>query len=184
MLIIAGADYVGKTTLAQACVKRLNDMGYPHMYQHLTRPPECFDYFMGYLEKASKHSVWDRFHIDNLAYRACDKHPTQMTPTGYRLIDAHLKLMCSFVVVLVGTENVIKQRAEKRGADEMYDLKHILQVNDEFCALGRHEPYIMRDQLYEPTIDLVVDVSNNHDHSETVVAMYREHFDACMSYLG
>jgi thymidylate kinase len=163
MLVIEGADVVGKTTLSRGLVPHLNQRGFQHMYMHLDRPPTCFDYYRGYLDKMSVHTVWDRFHLSNVVYRCLDGYPTGMTPMKYSLVDAQLRLIGGFVVVLYASdERTIEERwARKANAQfEMYDLEHAFKCNELYRVAIRDGRLMMRGGCYRTTVDFSIDVSS------------------------
>ncbi len=128
MLIIEGADLVGKTTLAQNMLKHapLRDRGY--VYKHFTRLPDGFHRFWGYVDNAVQRCVQDRFHMSEVAYAwARGDKKTYLTPELYRLVEAHLALLGAFTVVVTADSNVIKSRWRE---GEMYDQELVLRVNE------------------------------------------------------
>ena len=169
MLIFAGADLVGKTTITKAAVKLLNEeFDLPHMYMHLGRPPESFDYYGQYMDMCSVATVWDRFHIDCLPYRACDDHLVTMTPLKYSLVDASITMLGGRRVVVTADEEVIRTRHSQRD-DDLYSLDHILKVNQEFASLVTNGNYMMRGDLYRPIIEDVIHIDKHeYDVNECV----------------
>lgn len=122
MLIIEGADLVGKTTLAHKLVKELDG----HVYKHFSRLPESFDYFWGYVENAVTHSVQDRFHMSEVPYALCRGEEPRVR--NYEMLSAYLRChCCAFTVVLYAEDRLIEERyvAER----EMYDLSQVLSAN-------------------------------------------------------
>lgn len=155
MLIIEGADLVGKTTLQKECVRLLNLRGLPHMPMHLTRPPANFDYYRGYLQLISRDTVWDRFHLSSLAYRQCDDHECSMTPLKYSLVDAKIRQMPGFIVLIVGEEKTIRQRFQSRG-DTMYSVEHIVSVNRAFERMIVTRDVSVRGRDYRFDVDYIM----------------------------
>lgn len=153
MLIIEGADLVGKTTLAKACLKILNDAGESHMMAHLSRPPKSFDGYRGYLDRLATCTVWDRFHLSELAYRACDDYPMCTTPLKYELVDAAIRQRGGYVVCVIGDNNVIADRYAEC-SDDMYGLEHIKRVNEVFENMYKMDPWFsVRGQDFRYHVD-------------------------------
>jgi hypothetical protein len=147
VLVISGADLTGKTTFATECVRLLQELGWSHMLHHLSRPPASWDYHKNYVERMCVASVWDRFHLDSLAYRQCDEHPCSMTPLKWDLIEAEFRLRCGFQVILLASPEQIEARHKERG-DNMYDLEHIQRVNLAFIQMCNDLPTRVRDEDY------------------------------------
>lgn len=173
MLVISGADLVGKTTFVDACVKLLQNRGLQHMKMHLSRPPASFDYYMDYVDKMSVTTVWDRFHLDSLAYRQHDDHECQLTPLRWDLVQAEFIRTCGYQVVLVAREEAIRRRYAERG-DTMYGLDHILRVNEAFRKIcdGLRSTVRVRGAEYRYRIDEDGDVEDELITPESVVANY------------
>lgn len=137
MIIIEGSDLVGKTSFAKALLnhKALSSSGY--IYKHFSRLPTSFDFCAGYMNNASKNSVQDRFHMSEPVYSLIRRESeSALTPEKYRLVDAHLRLLGAYTVVITCKESLLSDRMR---ADEMYDLDQILQVNREFSSAVTHD---------------------------------------------
>jgi thymidylate kinase len=165
MIIFDGCDLAGKTTMARAAVAALQEAGFPHMYMHLDRLPNngAWDYYRGYTDLMSAFTVWDRFHLSELAYRSQDDRPTGMTPAHYELVDAALTMVGGFVVVVVAHPDVIKVRHAKRKED-MYKLDHILKVNEWYTGLVNSNLASLcecRGVSYRPKVHYVICVDRD-----------------------
>lgn len=143
MLIIEGSDLAGKTHLSKACVTILNESGYGHVYQHLSRLSMNFDRYHGYCDLAGRWQVRDRFHLSELAY--CDARikcgsPERWltTPEQYRLVDGMLRQYGAYTVVLTVDHNELVRRFTAEG-DDMYDINIIAAANDSYMELSRNE---------------------------------------------
>lgn len=177
MLIVSGGDLVGKSTFVRHAYERLDELGFRHMPHHLTKPPASFDYYKGYLELVSPHTVWDRFALDCLPYRNLDEHPCTMTPMKWSLVEAACKRAGGFQVVMyAGDDDTIRKRfkANRPGETHMYPLEHALRVNDEFRRMRSHSTYTMRGLHYRVAIDAVIDT--DMDPVDPVIDLYIEHF--------
>lgn len=164
MLVIEGGDLVGKSTLVKRAVERLNARGWPHMPMHLTRPPEDFDYYQGYVDKMSLETVWDRFHLSCLAYRRHDDRRCSMTPLKYELVDAAHRMLGGMVIVVTASAAVIEARYARRG-DAMYDLPHTLDVNQTFIDMTGLRWITVRDAEYQYHIDASIFIKDESDES-------------------
>jgi|SRR6185437_838176 len=173
MIVVSGADLVGKTTFCQKLVERLQDDTFcmPHMLHHLSRIPKWFDAYHDYIDRMCVTSIWDRFHLDELAYRFCDDRSTQMTPLKWDLVQAEFKRRCGFQVVIYASAQHIEERFRARG-DSMYNLEHILKVNDTFMGMVSKGTIIVRDQPYIVNVDMLGKVTEG-DLIERVARAYR-----------
>jgi len=176
ILIVSGGDLVGKSTFCRAALAAINDCGLPHMAAHLSRPPACFDYYGGYLEMIRPHVVYDRFHLDALAYRKCDDHESSLTPLKYDLVDAAIREACGFIVLVTADEATVRERHAQRG-DDMYDIEHIVMVNSVFNQMAEDldGTFVMRDMQFRYRIDAVVsDQSCWKDVIDAYVSRFEE----------
>lgn len=130
MFILEGADLVGKTTLAKRILERpvMQHRGYT--YAHLSRPPCGFDHYWDYIGMMNRHVVQDRFHMGELVYRSVLKQDTPLTPYMIRLIDAQLRLIGAYTVIVIATRDMIKARAKQRA--EPLDVEQIIRINDAY----------------------------------------------------
>lgn len=138
MLILEGADLVGKTTLAKRLEKRLNELGWPHTYSHMSKLPTAWRgprWCQNYLDAARPYAVQDRFHLSEPLYAAA--RGERPLVEDYELLDDCLRQQFgAFVVVVSASEELIGQRwhseVEAKGREEMYKLGQILAVNRDF----------------------------------------------------
>lgn len=129
MLIIEGPDCVGKTTLALKLVAQLNELGFPHVYQHMTRLPECWrvDPTTNYERLMNAFVVMDRFHMSEPIYAtACGRKP-MLDPATYSKIDKRLRAVGAYTFVITSTSQAIAERYEAKR--EMFDLAVVQNVN-------------------------------------------------------
>lgn len=145
MLIFEGADCVGKTTLANAAVYAIQEKGVPAVYQHMTKPPECFHRYYGYINLALTPVVKDRFHMsENIYCIARGEQPTIPAPV-YKLLDAHFRLLGAYTVIIDAPDNVICQRLEE-STDEMYSSDIVLKAAAEYRkVINSHSDYHYMD---------------------------------------
>lgn len=142
MLIIEGADCVGKTTLQKEFVKRLNAANMPHVPHHLSRLPDSFDRYHGYKRLCNTTGVFDRFHMSEIAYqygRREELGSYGLTTEKYRQVDGMLRLHGSYVVVLSmepsDAPELLQQRWDQ--SREMYDQALVLHVNEWYDTVSR-----------------------------------------------
>ena len=137
MIIVEGTDLVGKTTLCQELVKRLNAPGLSPMgyqYQHFTRLPNGFDHYWSYVARMSRRIVCDRFHDSDLAYchaRGEGEGASLLFGLRCQLVDAKFRLHGGLKFLVTASHDVIEHRFKERG-DDMYKLDVILAANDWF----------------------------------------------------
>lgn len=125
---------MGKTTLAKKLLKHplLQD----HVYAHFSRLPPGFDYYWDYLDRASVRVVQDRFHMSEPVYAKARGDQTRLTPEVYRLVDARLRLLGSYTVVITADPALIRTRWRE---GEMYPIDKVLSVNQMFMQIVSRE---------------------------------------------
>jgi thymidylate kinase len=137
MFIIEGSDCVGKTTIANKIVDAVNARDiFPAYYQHMTRPPRCFNFRDHYIEMMSKFAVMDRFHLGALAY-----HPDGTLPVdALRWVETKLWQYRS-VILVVHCSNSDKYRQKLLDhnihREEMFDIETLLKANAMYNAIAR-----------------------------------------------
>lgn len=176
MIVVSGSDLCGKSTLVKRVTELLQDRGYSHMAHHLSRPPATWDYHLNYVERMCINSVWDRGHLDSLAYRAHDDHECSMTPLKFDLVEAAFRQQCGFQVVLIAAEAAIKDRFAQRG-DPLYDVEHIIKVNESFKEMLFDSEFACRGQSYVTRVDIGGDVSTGEVTPERVVDAYVKRYE-------
>ena len=140
MLILEGADLVGKTTLAQTLLKTpwMSSQGY--VYRHLSRLSESFDRYGGHCMMAARLTVQDRFHMSDIVYHQVRKEEQRFTPETYRAVDGFLRGFGAYTVLIVCEDNDMLVRRLRDG--EMYNPEQILHANHLYGQLvGLNEPY-------------------------------------------
>jgi len=154
MLIIEGADLVGKTTLAKALTKQLNELGWPHVYQHLSRLPTCWrEKTVGnYSRLMNAYAVRDRFHMSEPLYAAARGEEPMLSPGQYRSVDEEVKSHGGYIIVVTADPELIERRYAEHAAREMYSLDKVLEVNEGFVAMANGG----WDNYVNPLMDLHV----------------------------
>jgi hypothetical protein len=128
MIVIEGADLVGKTTLCEALLKdqRLSRAGF--VYQHLGRLSPNFDHWLDYDKLMGPCMVRDRFHMSEVVYAGVTDRPSSMCPEAYRVVDAKLRLLGALVVTCYVEPWTVEYRL-KRSPQEPFNLEQIQHVN-------------------------------------------------------
>lgn len=133
---------MGKTTLCKTLTQRLNNLNYPHQYCHFTRLPDAHDRCDDYVSRISPIVVQDRFHMSEVAYVYGRNNPNENVPVltcdKVRWVDACLRGVGAFTVLLTANEDVITSRFQSRG-DDMYKLDVIHRANECFIMLAQRE---------------------------------------------
>ncbi len=138
MIIIEGADRVGKSTLAQKIVKELNQLGWPHIVQHLGRPPESWR-----PEAVSMHSrlmspyvVRDRLYMSEPVYcSVCPGRTPLLSPKDTAQLNQLSKSYCGHTIVVAADEVVLRCRLSAK-EDELYGVDSVLAVNRAFSEIA------------------------------------------------
>lgn len=136
MLIIEGPDCVGKTTLAHTLNKGLADLGY--VYSHFTRLPYGFDRYWGYIERMSRRIVQDRFHLSEIVYAEARGDVSPLTPEMYNLVDARLRMLGGFTVLITADEELLRKRFSPH--NQMFDLTRTLLTAEKYRHLDTEFP--------------------------------------------
>lgn len=136
MIIIEGADLVGKTTFCHALMVRLNELGWPHVYRHMGKPPDCWKYdpVACYNRLSSPYIVQDRFYLSELVYAPLRDASPHITLSHCAAIRRHLRSLCAFMVVVTADPVLIRQRYNR---PEMFGLDKVLDANERFCRAAR-----------------------------------------------
>jgi hypothetical protein len=132
MLIIEGADLLGKTTLCRRLLAELPG----HEYAHLSRPDPGFDHFWGYMGRCSPQLVQDRFHMSEAAYAMATARGSMLTPEVYRLVDGQLRSMGAYTVLLTAHDELLRRRCLEADRPEMFDTDTIVRANGWFGKLS------------------------------------------------
>lgn len=165
MLILEGADLTGKTTYAGTLIKHLNSLGWPHIYQHLSRPPKCWNKqaMENYRRIMSPYIVQDRFAMSGVVYRAMDGEPCDINSSQYSYLTRQRHI---FTVIITCEPLLLEQRWERLvhndgGRVEMYGLRQVLKVNEMYRELVLSGG---RLGAYECSFDLAIHCTANHSY--------------------
>lgn len=185
MLILEGADGLGKTNFAQRCVDyAATKPEWPAViYSHFTRLPPHWDYYRNYLPYITPYTVMDRFHMSEIVYGTVHRGSTKIDEQKLRLLDAQCDLVGTYTVVFVAPsdehmrELFLKSESER---PEMYQLDTVLKVNSLYETITRGYPVRSSDDRLRPRYDTTVFVSPGHYASDVLVQTV---VDAWMSRL-
>lgn len=136
MLIVEGTDGIGKTTLCQRLLCELQESR-PYVYRHLSKLPVCWKWPGSYWEHIARHVVQDRFHMSEIVYRIVRNEQQRLTPEMYRLLDARLRLVGAFTVVIVASKDVIAREHEKR--DNIHTLEQHYVADHKYRDIINYE---------------------------------------------
>lgn len=136
MIIVEGADLVGKTTLCKELVRRSS---FDLAYNHLSRLPESFHRFYDYLELIKPSNVFDRFHMSEIAYIAARREKQGSTNFAwYAAIDRMIIDAAGMIIIVTADEPLIRSRMRD---DEMYDMDTILRANEAFLTMATENEF-------------------------------------------
>jgi thymidylate kinase len=133
MLIVEGSDLVGKTTLCEELLRRLDAKKFPHIMSHFGRLPDGWDYYWSYLPRISRYIVQDRFHMSEIVYRNARQEPSLLMPEVYRLLDAAVRKVGALTVVVTASEDVLLGQIETR--EEEHSPEQIMRANANFLQI-------------------------------------------------
>lgn len=139
MIIVEGADKVGKTTLVKAIVHELNSLGWPHIPMHLGKIPDCWrhDPVSAHARLMQPYVVWDRLYMSEPIYSSIElgRHSV-LTSSCVNLLDHTARMYCGHVIVLSADEAVLRSRLECC-PDEMHKVEQVLMANRAFDVVAR-----------------------------------------------
>lgn len=156
MLIIEGPDLVGKTTLAHKIVKQMQALhDRPTVYQHFSRLPKSWDHYRHYIPYITPRTVMDRFIISELVYGKVCRNTQSIDAETLRLLEARLAMVGSMTIVITSTPDFLARQWRDRKREEMYELEHVIAVNEEYtrvlASVSYDVHYIVRDQFVDDT---------------------------------
>lgn len=146
MLIVEGSDLVGKTTLCKKLRSRLLKRQCFTNSIHMDILPSDWEYEQ-YLPLIHPWTVCDRFHLSEIVYGRLLRRQILFSPRDCVMIEACLRLMGAFVIVLSEDRSTIERRWKERREEEKYKLRDILRVND-FFRSRRYDPFDVRVDMF------------------------------------
>jgi thymidylate kinase len=143
MIILEGADCVGKTTLQSRILDFIRARtDYPVVPAHFGRLPSKWDYYWDYLPHINRFTVMDRFVLSEMAYGSVLRGGHRLSEP--RLLQAELSRVGSVTAVLYASDpSVIKDRYSKER--EAFPLEGVLRVNEWYRAYLRQTQPITVD---------------------------------------
>lgn len=132
MLVIEGADCLGKTTAA----KRLAEMMGVE-YRHMGRPGPKFGFTAAEYLSMYHEGVQDRFHLGGLIWHGVSQ--TGLTGRKLREVDSALYARGVFTVVMRHADSNVYDHMLRRSAKrELFDRDTIISANERYHTLVRH----------------------------------------------
>lgn len=133
MVVIEGADHVGKTTIAKRLASYLG-----FRYRHLSKPEEDFNFFKGFFDLSSPKTVWDRFHLGQLVYGRRLGYHDYLHQSMMDQLVMDLRNQQVFTLIVVDDEERLKLRLKEKAkkSGEMFSDEEILIANREFRTLS------------------------------------------------
>lgn len=176
MIIIEGPDSVGKTTLAKK-LEAHGDVFPAHAYRHFSRLRADRDPVWFYERHCDVDDVIDRFHMSEIVYAVCRGEAPVMTPLGYQLIDAMIRLRCGFIVVVTCDTHVLHKKMKKDRRDQMYDSDFNHEVNETFINLANDRRISQLADYMPVSIDYHIHLSEvvpwpSDAHIQEIVRLY------------
>lgn len=171
MLIIEGADRIGKTTLAKDIAKELDVP-----YMHCGKPPAGFDPVWWYLEPdIGTFHVCDRFHLGYLVYQTIEGS-MKRTPNEQVLLDSLLThSLQAFTVVLCADPRLIQERWT---SEEMFSCDHVLRANSMFADMDHPDRWTIGGVRFRLKVDLHIRIGYDDKHASAfkgnILEAYKE----------
>lgn len=148
MIIVEGADRVGKSTLCGVLHQRI--LGSAIVPFGLL--PDDWDFYFSYLPKMGYWNIWDRGHWSEVAYQQATSRPKRVDEEELRLVDAECFRWGCVYVVLTCERWLLEERLRERPDDKfdaqvvqranLYFMNHYLGPSDIeiTCSAGRPWP--------------------------------------------
>jgi len=131
MLIIEGSDCLGKTTLANNILKRVQELGEIATIRHLGRPDTTFDFYTDYFPMIEPSVIQDRFHLGALAY-----HDGVMTPDHLRIIEGWIYSHGGFIILMYASDfRKYRKRIENDPRGNLLEVPILEEANKRFYEL-------------------------------------------------
>lgn len=164
MLIVEGADCVGKTTLCRSLWSHPRIQALGMEIQHLSRLPEGHNRCSHYIKRMNINGIFDRFVLSEIAYQRMRGDAQLLTMDKRMLVECALKLHCSFTVLIVAERpQVIDGNWNK---DEMYSKEQVHTVNRHFSNLTTSTLVDLVISRYEaddyPNVDLIENIVSQY----------------------
>jgi len=141
MLIIEGSDCLGKTTLANSILKRIQELGEVATIRHLGRPDATFDFYTDYFPMIEPSVIQDRFHLGALAY-----HDNVMTANQLRIIEGWIYSHGGFIILMyAGNFQKYKIRIKNDPRGNLLKVPILEEANKRFYELVHYNKKVIID---------------------------------------
>ena len=173
MLIVEGADCLGKTTFIKALMKRANERidisSFPIFYSHMSRPNSAFDFFEDYKDMITTYAVQDRFHLGGIVWH------NAIPQERLEIIEGWLRAIGSITVILYASDiRWYEDWLTKDTRGNLLTEPVIEQANMRYIELANGT-----DKL-RPIVDFAFDIkSHAYDEPQFVS---KEQIDAILDY--
>lgn len=139
LIAIEGCDGVGKTTLAESLVRKLNESGTwtgdEAELRHLGPPErhplvECVHDFQTYRPHSGRHLVIDRLHVGELIYGPIYRNESKLggiDGPGHRWVNHWLASVGALTVFVDAELETVLKRIDVRG-DDYVQVEHLGQI--------------------------------------------------------
>ena len=136
MLIIEGADNLGKTTAAQKLLSMaMKDDKFPVWYAHMGRPNMSFDFCSDYFDRINHFAIQDRFHLGSLVWHC----PGTMTALKLKAVERNLADVGSLVVVFhCSIDKIYDKLLTDKPKAELFGKEKLMEANRAFRDLPLH----------------------------------------------
>lgn len=137
MLIVEGADMLGKTTFAKRIAETMTALhpDWPIHYSHATKQADAFG-FHDYAAQVNPFRVQDRFHMSRHVYEAVMTGALLLPPLDCQFIDAKLILAGSVTVVVTANAAFIRNSFQQaRGHDNMR-VETVIEANAGYMEIA------------------------------------------------
>ncbi len=137
MIVIEGADCLGKTILAKKIVQKVSDMGLPVVYSHMTRPnDEKFDFFQSYKLLINPYAVQDRFHLSGIAY-----HKDKISRRNLQIINAWIRSVGGMIIILYAGDEMYREHIKNDERDNILSSNIMCRANSVFRNYAENDNY-------------------------------------------
>lgn len=169
MIILEGANLVGKTTLANALLARFPGWH----YEHLGLLEVGWDYYWDYIIRIRRRVVQDRFHLSEWVYGNAIRGESLITADVLRLVSATVRLTGGIIVVITTSEENIRERYTDT---EMFSVDQIQKVNSMFFDIGKHESVDYHVNIGETghVTDFVDEIATRYQELQNLISFLQK----------